>query len=92
MNPLTEHERRFMDLHLREMHLGQNDGHAHRLSRERGITYDHYLRLEPAYLEYWVGASNWGGPYSPLPDDPTPPYPWASSFQPDKTALSGWKA
>ncbi len=76
--PLLPRERQFMDLYIREMHLGQNAGHAHRLSRDRGITYDHYLRLEPAYMEYWGGAGNWGGPYPPLPDDPEMSCPWDS--------------
>jgi hypothetical protein len=75
---LLPQERQFMDLYIREMHLGQNDGHAHRVSAERGITYNHYLQLEAAYMEYWGGAGNWGGPYPPLPDDPNLPCPWAS--------------
>ena len=75
---LLPQERRFMDLYIREMHLGQSDGHAHRLSAERGITYSHYLQLEPAYMEYWGGAGNWGAPYPPLPDDPHLPCPWDS--------------
>jgi hypothetical protein len=69
---LTVNERQFMDLYIREMHLGQYDGHAHRLSDERGITYDHFARLEPAYMEYW------GEPWPPLPDDPNLHCPWDS--------------
>src|SRR5262245_7109403 len=49
---MAECERQFMDLYIREMHLGQYDSHAHRLSDERGITYGHYTRLEPACMEY----------------------------------------
>ncbi len=79
--PLHPRERQFMDLYIREMHLGQMEGHAHRLSEERGITYSHYLRLEPAYMEYWGGAGNWGGPYPPIPDDPDLPCPWDSRDQ-----------
>ena len=78
---LTSHERQFMDLYIREMHLGDYDGHAHRLSDERGITYNHYTQLEPAYMEYWGGAGNWGGPWPPLPDDPKLPCPWESKEQ-----------
>ncbi len=78
---LLPHERQFMDLYIREMHLGQNAGHAHRLSWERGITCQHFLRLEPAYMEYWGGAGNWGGPYPPLPDDPEMSCPWDSRKQ-----------
>ena len=68
---LYPQERQFMDLYIREMHLGQNDGHAHRLSAERGITYGHYLRLEPAYMEYWGGAGHWGAPIHLSPMIPT---------------------
>jgi hypothetical protein len=67
-----------MDLYVREMHLGDYDGHAHRLSGDRGITYDHYTRLEPAYMAFWGGAGNWGEPWPPLPEDPNLPCPWAS--------------
>lgn len=76
--PLLLPERQFLDLSIREMHLGQNDGHGHRLSQERGITDNHYLQLEPAYMEYWGGAGNWGGPDPPLPDDPGLACPWDS--------------
>lgn len=77
----TRDERQFMDLYIREMHLGQYDGDAHRLSDERGITYDHHTPLEPAYMEYRGGAGNWGAPWPPLPDDPNLPCPWDSGEQ-----------
>jgi hypothetical protein len=52
----------FIDLYVREMHLGQHNGHAHILSDALGITYDHYLKLEPFYMELYGGAArNWGG-------------------------------
>jgi hypothetical protein len=70
-----------MDLYIREMHLGDCGGHAHRLSDERGITYDHYAQLEPAYMEFWGGAGNWGEPCPPLSDDPNVPCPWASRVE-----------
>ncbi len=79
--PLLTQERQFMDLYIREMHLGQNTGHAHRLSNERGITYNHYTKLEPAYMEFWGGAGNWPEPWPPLPDDPKLPCPWESAEQ-----------
>jgi hypothetical protein len=79
--PLLPNERRFMDLYVREMHLGQMDGHAHRLSRERGVSYEHFQQLEPAYMEYWGGAGNWGDAFPPLPEDPHLPCPWESKDQ-----------
>jgi hypothetical protein len=76
---LTNNERQFMDLYIREMHLGHSqDGRAHLLSESRGITYDHYVQLESFYMEYWGGAGNWGGPQPPEPDDHNLPCPWSS--------------
>jgi hypothetical protein len=69
-------ERRFMDLYIREMHLGQMDGHAHRLSYERSLSHEHYQQLEPAYMEYWAGVGNWGEAFPPLPDDSHLRCPW----------------
>ncbi len=71
-------EIRFMDLYIREMHLGRYDDHAHCLSDERGIPYDHDTRLEPADREYRGGTGHRGEPRPPLPDDPNPPCPWDS--------------
>ncbi len=78
---LLPQERQFMDLYIREMHLGNYEGHAHRLSDERGINYEHFTQLEPFYMEYWGGAGNWGGPYPPLPENPNLPCPWDSREQ-----------
>lgn len=78
MNLLTDNERQWMDLYIREMHLGQYDAHAHRLSEERGITYNHCNQLHDAYMAFWGGAGNWGAPEPPLPDDPNLPCPWDS--------------
>lgn len=70
-----------MDLYIRELNLGEYDGHAHRLSKERGITYDHYNQLHDTYMEFWGGAGNWGAPWPPLPENPNMPCPWDSREQ-----------
>jgi hypothetical protein len=74
---LTTEEREFYDVWFRE-ECGYPATYATRLSDERGITYDHFTRLEPAHMEYWGGAGHWGEPWPPLPDDPNLPCPWDS--------------
>ena len=61
----SDPERQFMDLYIREMHLGEFDGHAHRLSNERGITYNHYQKRENA-----TGTNNQGA-FTFAPSTPT---------------------
>jgi hypothetical protein len=75
---LTEHERRFMDLYLREGFTQDYEGHAHRASREKGIVYDHYVRLYPFYEEAWRCLGEWPDHLPPLPDDVSLPCPWDS--------------
>ena len=50
---LTEHERQFMDLFLREGSLHDYEGRALRASWARGIVYEHYVKLYPFYEETW---------------------------------------
>jgi hypothetical protein len=78
---LTEHERRFMDLYLREGFTHDYEGRAHRDSWARGITYDHYVRLYPFYEEAWRTLGEWPDHLPPLPDDPDLPCPWDSREQ-----------
>jgi hypothetical protein len=78
---LTDHERRFMDLYLREGFLHDYDGRAHRASRAKGIVYDHYVRLYPFYQEAWRLLGEWPDHLPPVPDDPDLPCPWDSPEQ-----------
>jgi hypothetical protein len=78
---LTEHERRFMDLYLREGFTHDYEGHAHRASRAKGIVYDDYVRLYPSYEEAWRLLGEWPDHLPPLPDHPALPCPWDSREQ-----------
>jgi hypothetical protein len=79
---LTLHERKFMDLWLREEYTHDYQGHAQTASRDRGITYDHYVKhyvkLYPFYQEAWKLIGQWPDHLPPLPDDPNLPCPWES--------------
>lgn len=75
---LTKHERQFMDLFLREGFTQDDDGHAHRSSRARGIVYDDFVRLYPFYEETWRVLGKWPDHLPPLPEDPDLPCPWPS--------------
>jgi hypothetical protein len=78
---LTDHERRFMDLYLREGFTHDYEGHAHRASWVKGIGYDHYVRLYPFYKETWQHLGEWPDHLPPQPDDPKLPCPWESRDQ-----------
>jgi hypothetical protein len=78
---LTEHERQFMDLFLREGFTHDYDGHAHQASWAKNIVYDDYVRLYPFYQEEWKLRGGWPDHLPPLPDDPHLPCPWDSREQ-----------
>ncbi len=78
---LTECERQFMDLFLREGFGQDYEGHAHRAARARGIVYDHFVRLYPFYEDAWRMLGEWPDDRPPLPPDPNLPCPWTSREQ-----------
>jgi hypothetical protein len=67
-----------MDLWLREGYTHDYEGHAQTTSRERGITYDHYVELYPFYPEAWKPIGQRPDHIPPLPEDPQLPCPWES--------------
>ena len=75
---LTECERQFMDLFLREGFRHEYEGHAHRSAQARGIVYDHFVRLYPFYEETWRVLGEWPDELPPIPDDLALPCPWDS--------------
>jgi hypothetical protein len=81
MNMLSQAERQFMDLYLREGFTHDYEGHAHRVASERGITYDHFVELYPFYQEAWKLIGQWPDHLPPLPDDPMIGCPWESKDQ-----------
>lgn len=74
---LTTAEREFYDVWFRE-DCGFEANYATPLSQERGITYDHYARMYPYYIEAWRTIGEWPDGFPPVPPNPTPPCPWAS--------------
>jgi hypothetical protein len=73
---LTTEEREFYDVWFNEdcSHLL---GYATTVSRERGITYDHYSRMWPFYHETWQAIGlNWPDGFPPIPNNLEPPCPW----------------
>jgi hypothetical protein len=78
---LSEHERQFMDLFLREGFMHDYEGHAHQASWAKGIVYDHYVKLYPFYEEAWRVLGEWPDHLPPIPDDPGLSCPWDSKEQ-----------
>jgi hypothetical protein len=74
---LTTAEREFYDVWFRE-DCGFEATYATPLSHERGITYDHYAKMYPFYVETWRRIGEWPDGFPPVPPNPTPPCPWAS--------------
>ena len=74
---LTTAEREFYDVWFRE-DCGFEATYATPLSHKRGITYDHYARMYPFYVETWRTIGEWSDGLPPVPSNPTPPCPWAS--------------
>jgi hypothetical protein len=99
---LSQAERQFMDLYLREGFTHDYEGHAHRASRERGISYDHFVELYPYYQEAWKFVGEWADHLPPVPEDSRLPCPWDSKDQLEtrlrelktlvasRTMLAGW--
>jgi hypothetical protein len=75
---LTKEEREFMDLYVREEYTHDYYGYAQALTKGMGITYDHFARMYPFYVEAWKPLGGLQEVLPPLPDNPTPPCPWSS--------------
>ena len=78
---LTESERQFMDLFLREGFNHDYEGNAHKLSWAKDIVYDHYVQLYPFYEEIWKLIEDWPDHLPPIPDDPNLASPWSSKHE-----------
>lgn len=74
---LTTGEREFYDVWFRE-DCGHPATYAIPLSRERGITYDHYARMYPYYVATWRTLGEWPDGFPPIPANPTPQCPRAT--------------
>jgi hypothetical protein len=67
---LTAQEREFYDVWLRE-DCGYPARYATPLSYSRGITYDHYARMWPFYVQTWHTIREWLDGFPPIPPNPT---------------------
>lgn len=65
---LTTAEREFLDLYYRENFLHE-DGQAHQMARERGITYDHCAAPWHPYKAARQSLGPWPDAFPPIPGD-----------------------
>jgi hypothetical protein len=87
---LTTEEREFYDVWFRE-DCGHTATYATPLAHSRGIGYNHFLELWPFYIETWKsigGEDPWHDAFPPVPENPTPPCPWASKEEMEIRILS----
>ena len=76
---LTPAEREFMDLYVRAVYMHDYDAYAKRAAKALGITYDHFSRMDPFYLETWkTSGEEWPDAIPPIPENREPPISWPS--------------
>jgi hypothetical protein len=76
---LTISEREFMDLYVRAVYLHEYDAYAKVTAESLGITYNHFARMDPFYLETWKqSGQDWPDAFPPIPENQNPPIPWAT--------------